>query len=43
MRFLNEDIAETDDFFAQSEIENLYQKLDLALQTLPKDDYALIL
>jgi RNA polymerase sigma-70 factor (ECF subfamily) len=39
----NEDFAEIDDFFAQKETEKLYQKLDEALQTLSKDEYALIL
>ncbi|MCL1968276.1 MAG: RNA polymerase sigma factor [Bacteroidetes bacterium] len=39
----NENIAEIDDFFAQNETENLYQKLETALQTLSKEEYALIL
>jgi RNA polymerase sigma-70 factor (ECF subfamily) len=41
--FLNEEVAEIDDFFVQNETEDLYQKLDVALQTLNKDEYALIL
>jgi len=38
-----EEVTEIDDFFAQKETEQLYEKLDGALQTLSKDDYALII
>jgi RNA polymerase sigma-70 factor (ECF subfamily) len=41
--FFNEDDAKIDDFFNKNDSDNLYQKLDDALQTLPKDEYALIL
>jgi RNA polymerase sigma-70 factor (ECF subfamily) len=39
----SEAIAEIDDFFDNKETEQQYQKLDEALQTLAKDEYALIL
>jgi len=38
-----DEAAEVDDFFSQKETELRYQKLDEALQTLPQDEYALIL
>jgi RNA polymerase sigma-70 factor (ECF subfamily) len=38
-----EEIAEMDDFFDKKETEQQYQKLDGALQTLSKDEYAIIL
>jgi len=38
-----EESTEIDDFFAQKETEQLYEKLDEALQTLSKDEYALII
>ena len=37
------EIAEIDDFFDKQETEHRYQKLDEALKTLSKDEYALIL
>jgi RNA polymerase sigma-70 factor (ECF subfamily) len=37
-----EENTEIDEFFAQKETENLYKKLDEALLTLSKDEYALI-
>ena len=42
-RFFQEESTEIDDFFAQKETEQLYEKLDEALQTLSKDEYALII
>jgi len=41
--FFQEESTEIDDFFAQKETEQLYEKLDEALQTLSKDEYALII
>ena len=38
-----EESTEIDEFFAQKETEQLYEKLDEALQTLSKDEYALII
>jgi len=38
-----EEVVEIDDFYAQQETELRYQKLDEALQTLSKDEYAIIL
>jgi len=38
-----EEVVEIDDFYAQQETELRYQKLDNALQTLSKDEYAIIL
>jgi len=38
-----EEATEIDEFFAQKETEQLYEKLDEALQTLSKDEYALII
>jgi RNA polymerase sigma-70 factor (ECF subfamily) len=40
---LHEDTSEIDDFFAQKDAENLYQKLDEALLMLSKEEYALVL
>jgi len=39
----HEEIIEIDDFFDKQETEQRYQKLDEALKTLSKDEYALIL
>ena len=39
----HEEVTEIDDFFDKQETEQRYQKLDSALQTLSKDEYALIL
>ncbi|MCL2312111.1 MAG: RNA polymerase sigma factor [Firmicutes bacterium] len=38
-----EEVTEIDDFFDKQETEHHYQKLDEALKTLSKDEYALIL
>jgi RNA polymerase sigma-70 factor (ECF subfamily) len=38
-----DETAEIDDFFSKKETELRYQKLDEALQTLSKDEYALIM
>jgi len=40
---LPEEMVEIDDYFAQQETELRYKKLDEALQTLSKDEYAIIL
>jgi RNA polymerase sigma-70 factor (ECF subfamily) len=39
----HEEIIEIDDFYDKQETELRYQKLDEGLQTLPKDEYAIIL